>query len=146
MTIAAEFREFAACLNRHDVRYLVAGGHAVAFHGHPRYTKDFDIWIDATPDNAERLLRALAEFGFGEAGLQVTDFVKEGMVIQLGYPPHRIDLLTSLTGVSFDACYEDRETVDADGVVLRVIGLEGLRQNKRALGRHQDLADLENLD
>lgn len=146
MTIATDFREFAASLNAHDVRYLVVGGYAVAFHGHPRYTKDLDVWVDATPDNARRLLDALRDFGFGSVGLGVQDFLTPGDVIQLGYPPLRIDLLTSLTGVDFERCYPDRSVLTVEGVAIPVIGLDGLRENKRALGRHQDLADLENLD
>lgn len=146
MTIAPDFREFAACLNAHEVRYLIVGGYAVAFHGHPRYTKDLDVWIERTRENVERLLRGLDDFGFGEVGLKERDFLEPEQIIQLGYPPLRIDLLTSLTGVDFEQCYSDREVLDVEGVELPFIGLEGLRANKRASGRHQDLADLENLE
>ena len=146
MTIAPDFREFAACLNAHDVRYLIVGGYAVAFHGHPRYTKDLDVWIERTPENVQRLLRGLDDFGFGSVGLEESDFLEPEQVIQLGYPPLRIDLLTSLVGVEFEACYGDRAVLEVDSVKLPFIGLEGLRANKRASGRHQDLADLENLE
>ena len=146
MIIAPDFREFAACLNVREVRYLIVGGYAVAFHGHPRYTKDFDVWIERTSDNAQRLMEALEDFGFGSVGLEESDFVEPDQIIQLGYPPHRIDLLTNLVGVEFEACYADRETVTVERVELHFIGLEGLRLNKRASGRHQDLADLENLE
>lgn len=146
MIIASDFREFAACANAHEVRYLIVGGYAVAFHGHPRYTKDLDVWIERTPENARQLLRALRDFGFDSVELQEEDFLEPEHIIQLGYPPLRIDLLTSLVGVEFEKCYEDREVLEVKGVELPFIGLEGLRANKRASGRHQDLADLENLE
>jgi hypothetical protein len=146
MTIAPEFREFAECLNANNVRYLIVGGYAVAFHGHPRYTKDLDVWIDRTRENIRGLMRALDDFGFGSVGLKAGDFMKPDQVIQLGYPPLRIDLLTSLTGVDFDTCWIDRQGLSVRGVGLPIIGLEGLRANKTASGRHQDLADLENLE
>lgn len=146
MTIAPDFREFVACLNAREVRYLIVGGYAVAFHGHPRYTKDFDVWIERTPENVERLLAALDDFGFGSVGLEAADFLEPDQIIQLGNPPHRIDILTSLDGVEFAVCYQDRETMQAEQVAVYFIGLEGLRANKRASGRHQDLADLENLE
>jgi hypothetical protein len=146
MTIAPDFKEFVACLNAREVRYLIVGGYAVAFHGHPRYTKDFDVWIERRRDNVERLLVALDDFGFGSVGLEASDFMEADQIIQLGYPPHRIDILTSLVGVEFEACYSGRETMQAEEVVFFFIGLEGLRANKRASGRYQDLADLENLE
>lgn len=145
MTIAPDFREFAACLNAREVRYLIVGGYAVAFHGYPRYTKDLGVWIDRTTENVERLLQGLDDFGFGALGLTADDFLEPDHVIQLGYPPLRIDLLTSLVGVTFSACYTDRLTAAIDGVSLPFIGLACLRANKRASGRYQDLADLENL-
>ena len=144
MTIAPDFREFAACLNACEVRYLIVGGYAVAFHGHPRYTKDLDVWIERTRENVQRLLRALEDFG--SVGLEEADFLEPDQIIQLGYPPLRIDILTSLAGVEFEACYGARETVTVEQVALSFIGLEDLRTNKHASGRHQDLADLENLD
>lgn len=146
MTIAPDFSEFAACANACEVRYLIVDGYAVAFHGHPRCTKDLDVWIDRTPGNAERLLEALADFGFGAVGLRREDFLEPEQVIQLGHPPLRIDILTGLTGVTFGACYPNRRTVEVGGVVLPFIGLSDLRTNKRANGRHQDLADLEKLE
>jgi predicted nucleotidyltransferase len=144
--LSQDFREFVASLNASDVRYLVVGGYAVALHGHPRYTKDIDIWIDSTPDNAERVVRALDAFGFGSVKLTEGDFLVPNQIIQLGYPPNRIDLLTSLSGVNFAACYPARVEVDIDGVAVPFIDLENLRKNKQAAGRTQDLADLENLE
>lgn len=146
MTIAPDFRKFAAFLNEHEVRYLIVGGYAVAFHGHPRYTKDLDVWIEREPENVDRLLKALQEFGFGSVGLTAADFLEPNKVIQLGNPPIRIDLLTSIDAVEFSACYERRETLDVDGVVLPFIGFAELLVNKRASGRLQDRADLKRLE
>jgi hypothetical protein len=146
MTLAPDFSEFAACANARDVRYLIVGGYAVAFHGHPRYTKDLDVWIDRTKENAERLVAALADFGFDALALQTKDFLEPERVVQLGYPPLRIDLLTSVTGVEFEGCYERRVMQEVEGVALPFINLDDLIANKRANGRHQDLADLEKLE
>jgi hypothetical protein len=140
-----DFREFAQSLNDSGVRYLVIGGYAVAVHGHPRYTKDLDIWIEMTPDNAAALVRALDIFGFASLGLQASDFLASDQIIQLGYPPNRIDLITTPPGVDFKACYPAREIVETGGVLVSFIGLEDLKRSKKASGRLQDLADLEAL-
>jgi hypothetical protein len=132
-------------LNAHEVRYLVVGGYAVGLHGHPRYTKDIDIWIERTPLNAEHLMHALAEFGFENVGLAEDDFLSPAQVVQLGRPPNRIDLLTSLSGVPFSDCYENRVAETIEGTEVHYIGLADLKKNKRALGRHQDLADIDHL-
>jgi len=144
--LSQDFREFVKSLNASDARYLVVGGYAVALHGHPRYTKDIDIWIESTPDNAARVVRALDAFGFGSVELTEADFLIPDQIIRLGYPPNRIDLLTSLSGVDFAACYPTRVEVDIDGVLVAFIDLENLRKNKQAAARTQDLADLENLE
>jgi len=145
MVLNKDFREFIQLLNDHSVQYLVVGGYAVAFHGHPRYTKDIDLWIWLHKDNAERILRVLREFGFGSLDLATDDFMEPDQVIQLGYPPNRIDILTSLKGVDFKECYSSRIEVAVEGTTAYFIDLENLRKNKKATGRHQDLADLENL-
>lgn len=141
-----DFREFVASLNASGVRYLVVGGYAVALHGHPRYTKDIDVWLEATPENAARVLVALDAFGFASSGIAQADFLIPDQIIQLGYPPNRIDLLTSLSGVDFADCYPARVQVDIDGVPVAFIDLENLKKNKRAAARTQDIADLENLE
>jgi len=141
-----DFKEFIASLNDNNVRYLVVGGYAVAFHGHPRYTKDIDIWLGMTPENAGRVVDALAQFGFSALGLQEEDFLVPDQIIQLGYPPARIDLLTSIPAVDFEKCYESRVAVGIDGVGVNFIDLANLKRSKRASGRLQDLADLENLE
>ena len=145
MALNQDFKEFLELLNKHEVKYLVVGGYSVAIHGHPRYTKDIDVWILTSEDNAASMLRALNEFGFGSLELSVDDFRSPGQVVQLGNAPARIDILTSLTGVSFDDCWENRISVDDEDLSYPVISLNDLRVNKKALGRHQDLADLEEL-
>ena len=141
-----DFNEFIQLLNGENVRYLVIGGYAVALHGYPRYTKDIDIWIEMSNANAENLLRALDQFGFGSLGLQSSDFIAPDRVIQLGYPPSRIDSITTPDGVDFATCYAQRLEVDIAGTRVNFIDLENLKKNKNASGRLQDLADLENLE
>lgn len=141
-----DFKEFIQSLNDNEVRYLVVGGYAVAVHGHPRYTNDMDIWIEMTPENAQRIVSALKDFGFGSLEIRPEDFLVPSQIIQLGYPPSRIDILNTLSGVDFSACFQAKALVDIEGVHVNFIDLENLRKNKRASGRHQDLADLENLE
>lgn len=140
-----DFKEFIQFLNVNRVRYLIVGGYAVAFYGYPRYTKDIDIWIEASLENAAQVIKALQDFGFGSLELTVQDFATSNQVIQLGYPPSRIDLLTSVDGIEFKDCYESRVNVELDGISVNFIDLQNLRANKKASGRLQDLADLENL-
>jgi hypothetical protein len=143
--ISKDFREFIELLNAAEVRYLVVGGYAVAVHGYPRYTKDLDIWIEGSPNNADKVTQALHQFGFGALDIRTEDLIEKDQVIQLGYPPNRIDLLTSLEGVSFNDCYGARTTVRIEGVEIAFIDIENLKKNKAATGRAQDLADLEHL-
>ena len=124
---------------------MIVGGYAVGVHGYPRYTGDLDIWLDPTPENAARVLSAIKAFGFGSLGLKESDLVHEGNVIQFGQPPLRIDLLTSIDGVSFASCYANRKEVVFDGLAMNFIGYHDLVKNKRATGRHRDLDDLENM-
>ena len=140
-----DFKEFAELLNARGVDYLVVGGYALAAHGHPRYTGDIDFWVRPAPDNIARLLTVLGEFGFGSLGLTEGDFATD-TVVQLGQPPRRIDLLTTIDGVAFDACFARCERVELAGVQLNIIGLDDFKINKRAVGRLKDLADLESLD
>ena len=138
-----DFKEFAALLASNRVEYLIVGGYALAAYGHPRYTGDLDFWIGADSLNAQRTLGVLKEFGFGGLDIALDDLTVPGHVVQLGFPPRRIDLLTSIDGVEFAACYSRRMTVPIDGLDLNFIGLEDFKTNKRASGRLQDLADLE---
>jgi hypothetical protein len=147
MRLDRDFREFIECCVAHEVRFLIVGGYAVAAHGHPRFTKDIDVWLWTDQRNAERLIAALDDFGFGSLGLTATDFTEPEVVIQLGYPPKRIDHLTSIDGVNFDACYPDRLVVDIeDGFSVPFIDRTNLLKNKRAAARPQDLADVAALE
>ena len=145
MIFNQDFREFIESLNKHNVRYLLIGGYAVALHGHPRYTKDLDIWIWMEDTNAANLLKALKDFGFSSLPLVNEDFLKPDQIVQLGFPPNRIDLMTSPKGVDFNTCYASREEIEIEGLKVNLIDLKNLKKNKKATGRHQDLADIENL-
>ena len=144
--LSKDFKEFLELLNVNKVKYLVVGGYAVAFHGHPRYTKDIDVWIELSPDNANYILNALKEFGFGSLGLKPDDFLESDQIIQLGYPPNRIDILTTLKNLKFEDCYKTKVEVEIQGLHIDFIDIENLKKNKRATGRLQDLADAENLE
>ncbi|MGC1379372.1 MAG: DUF6036 family nucleotidyltransferase [Anaerolineales bacterium] len=141
-----DFKEFFESLNANQVRYLVIGGYAVAFHGHPRYTKDIDVWIEMSAENADRIIKALSDFGFGSLDFKPDDFLKPDQIIQLGYEPDRIDILTTIPGVNFAECHPKHIMVTANGVEITVIDLENLIRSKKASGRLQDLADVEDLD
>jgi predicted nucleotidyltransferase len=141
-----DFKEFIKSLNNNDVRYLVIGGYAVALHGYPRYTKDIDIWVELSPNNAKKIIQALDDFGFGSLKLKESDFLEADMIIQLGYPPNRIDIILSPAGVDFQTCYTNRVVVEVEGIQVNFIDLENLKKNKKATARKQDLADLENLE
>lgn len=144
--INKDFKEFIELLNKNDVKYLVVGGYALAFHGYPRYTKDIDFWIWIDKNNAKNILKTLQDFGFSSLDLSEEDFLTPGYVVQLGQPPSRIDLLTSVTGLEFEACYESKVHVDIQGLGVDFIDLESFKKNKKAVGRYQDLADLDNLE
>ena len=143
--LPTEFKEFLKLLNSVGVDYLVVGGYAVAFHGHPRATGDLDLWIATSPENVARVRRALGEFGFSKELVASAPLDVAGKVIRMGNPPLRIELLTSVSGVDFDACHRRRETQIVDAVEIAFISLADLRANKRAAGRAQDIADLEEL-
>ncbi len=140
-----DFKEFIQLLNANQVKYLVIGGYAVAIHGHPRYTKDIDIWIEISEDNANKLVTTLTQFGFDSLGVTTEDFQTANQIIQLGYPPNRIDLITNPDGIDFQTCYDSKIEVNLNDVPVKFIDLDNLKKNKLASGRLQDLADLENL-
>jgi hypothetical protein len=140
-----DFKEFLQLLNAHDVRYLLIGGYAVAYHGYPRATVDLGVWVAIDPQNAERVVLALREFGFDLPQLQASLFLEPDNVVRMGMPPMRLELLTSVSGVAFEACYANRVVDVVDGVEIDFISLSDLKRNKQASGRHRDLNDLENL-
>lgn len=145
MDLNRDFQEFLRSFVQHDVRFLIIGGYALAAHGHPRYTKDLDVWVWPDPANADRIIGALDEFGFGSLGLESSDFLEPGVIIQLGREPQRIDLLTFATGLEFRAAFENRVLVEIGGVEVPFLSVDDLRTNKTATGRLRDLADVEDL-
>ena len=146
MVLNKDFREFIELLNQNDVKYLIVGGYAVAVHGYPRYTKDIDIWIFTDESNLKKIIKAINDFGFKSSNITVADLKESGTVVQLGLPPNRIDLITDVDGVDFDDCYNNKFEIISNGLKMNFIGLEHLKKNKKASGRYQDLADLENLE
>jgi hypothetical protein len=145
MDLEEDLREFVELLNALEVRYLVVGAFAVAYHGYPRYTGDIDLFIEPSIENAQKIMMAIEQFGFGDIGLSVEDFLQDNQVIQLGVAPNRIDLLTFLTGVNFTEAWENRERGEIAGLNVSIISKELLKRNKAASGRSKDLADLEYL-
>jgi hypothetical protein len=129
-----------------EARFLVVGAYAVSFHARPRTTGDLDVWIEPTPQNAARVIRALTSFGAPMLELSEADLAKPEVVYQIGVPPRRIDLLTSLTGLTFEEAWRDRVLGRLGEVEVPFIGRAALIRNKRALGRPRDLADLESLE
>jgi hypothetical protein len=146
MKLNKDLREFIALLNSTKVKYLIVGGHAVAFHGRPRFTGDFDFFVERSSENAERLAEVVSTFGFGALGLKQKDFLEPGIVVQLGRPPNRIDLLTSIDGVEFSVAWSRRLEGTIDDLPVTFISKQDLMANKRATGRPQDLADIEALE
>jgi hypothetical protein len=140
-----DFKDFLKLLNSKQVEYLLVGGYAVGYHGYARATADMDLWIAVNPRNAERIVEVIREFGFAVDGLSADLFLKENNVIRLGVPPFRIEVLTTISGVSFEACYQERITDNLDDVEVNLISLKHLKANKKAAGRLKDLNDLEYL-
>ncbi len=145
MSLQKGLREFIELLNALDVRFVIVGAFAVAYHGYFCYTSDIDLFIDCSLENAKRIFKAVEQFGFGDLKLTVADFTQEDQVIQLGVSPNRIDVMTFLSGVSFDEAWASREQGELDGLSVPFISKEMLKRNKTASGRLQDLADLEYL-
>ena len=130
MVLDENFKEFIRLLNVNGVKYLVIGGFAVAYHGYPRYTKDIDFWIWANPDNADRVLKTIQEFGFGMLGLQKEDLLNESNVIQLGHEPNRIDLIMDFEGMDFETCFAQRQEAEFERLPIHFLNLEDLVKNK----------------
>jgi hypothetical protein len=145
MKLSKDLREFVELLNSRKIKYVLVGGHAVAYHGFPRFTGDVDFFIDASPENAALAAAAVSDFGFGNLGLVEADFRAPETIIQLGRAPHRIDILTSLTAVSFAEAWQSRVETTLDGLPVWMISKDLLVRNKLATGRPQDLADAKRL-
>jgi len=145
MEVQEDFRDLLALFNANQVDYLIVGAHALAYHGVPRYTGDLDILVRPDPGNARGILKALKEFGFGAVGLTADDFTIPDKVLQLGVPPVRIDIVTSITGVSWEEAAEGRVQGNYGDVPVHFLGKKEFIKNKRSLGRKKDEADLEAL-
>jgi predicted nucleotidyltransferase len=139
------FRDMLFALNDAGVEYLVVGAYALAAHGSPRATGDIDFWVRAVPDNATRVWRALSAFGAPMSRISVEDFVSQDVVFQIGLPPQRIDILTSISGVEFEDAWNSRIDVEIDGISVPVLGLNELLINKSSSGRDKDAADVQTI-
>jgi len=140
-----DFKDFLKLLKEHNVRYLLIGGYAVGYHGYPRATADMDIWVAIHPDNANKIVAVLKEFGFEAPELTPQLFLQEKQIIRMGVPPVMLEIATSISGVEFNACYEKRIVAELDGVKVNLISLNDLKKNKKASGRSKDITDLEKL-
>ena len=145
MRLSNDLREFLELLNSRGVDYVIVGAHSLAFHGRPRYTGDLDILVRATPENAAKLVGLLNQFGFADSGFKESDFTEPEQTIQLGRAPNRIDLLTSISGVTTDDAFATKISAMLDAIPVFILGKDALIRNKRAVGRPQDLADLDAL-
>jgi predicted nucleotidyltransferase len=146
MRLSSDLREFLELLNSRAVDYVIVGAHSLAFHARPRYTGDLDILINSTPENAAKVVDLLNEFGFAASNLKESDFTDPEQMIQLGRAPNRIDLLTSISGVPTADAFATKISTELDGIPVFILSKEALIRNKRAVGRAQDLADLEALE
>jgi len=146
MGLSKDWREFLELLNSRGVDYVIVGAHSLALHGRPRYTGDLDILVGSTPANARMLIDVLNAFGFAASGFKESDFLEAGQLIQLGRAPTRIDLLTSISGVTSEEAFATKISAKLDGIPVFILAREALIRNKRAVGRPQDLADLDVLD
>jgi hypothetical protein len=144
MKVHRDFKDFISLMNANGVEYVIVGSFALSFHGHPRATGDMDVWIRRSPENASTILMVLDEFGFGSLGVTGDDLL-EDKVIQLGQPPVRIDLMTELDGLTPDEIWAGRIAGRFGDMSVFYLGREAFVRNKRSLGRHKDLADLEAL-
>ena len=145
MIFEKDFIDFIELLNTHNVEYMVVGAHALAYHGRPRHTGDLDIWIKPSPENAGKMINVLKDFGFGSLELTEDDFLKENYVTQLGYPPLRIDILNSISGVNFDDAYKGRILGENDDLYISFINISDFIANKEASGRTKDMGDTVSL-
>jgi hypothetical protein len=146
MGLSKDWKEFLELLNSRSVDYVIVGAHSLAFHGRPRYTGDLDILVRSTPENARVLVDILNEFGFAESGFKEPDFLRSEQLIQPGRAPTRIDLLTSIGGVSSEEAFATKVSAELDGIPVFVLSKAALIRNKRAVDRPQDLADLDVLE
>lgn len=146
MILAKDFEDFITLLNGYKVEYMVVGGYAMAFHGKPRYTGDLDIWINISDKNAEKMLKVLNAFGLSSLSFEKEDFLKQGFISQIGYPPLRIDLLNNIDGVDFQEAYTNRQKIVEGDLEICYIGIQELLANKIASGRKMDISDVKEIE
>ncbi|GAB3938336.1 nucleotidyltransferase [Mucilaginibacter myungsuensis] len=146
MNFEKDFQDFVHLLNEYHIDYMVVGGYALAFHGQPRHTGDLDIWIAISESNANKMVSVLRDFGLASLGLEKSDFLDQGLITQLGYPPLRIDILNEIDGVTFNEAYLNKQVFDVDGLKISYIGLDDLIKNKLSSGRRQDITDVVTLN
>ncbi|MFD1188039.1 hypothetical protein ACFQ2O_17635 [Pontibacter rugosus] len=145
MELTHDFQKFVQKLNGVGAEYIIAGGFAVALYGYPRYTGGIDIWINPVPANAAKVLQVLQEMGYSDKEVNLEDLTTIDVVVQLGYPPNRIDLTTGMTGIEFNSCWQNKASMPFGGEMAYFISLNDLKKNKKATARQQDLLDLQNL-
>ncbi len=141
-----DFKEFLRLLNSKSVNFILIGGYAVNFYGYLRTTDDLDIWIRMDELNSERVKSALINFGFDKKKIEPLSFNKPNQIFRMGFPPIRIEIMTTISGIEFDECIEKCVLEEVDGIEIKIISLDKLKTNKKASGRFKDMDDLENLD
>ena len=146
MRVEKDFKEFIVLLNLNKVKYLVVGGFAFALYAKPRFTKDIDVFVEASEANSKRIIKTLNEFGFGGIGLKEKDFQEHGQIIQLGHPPMRIDIITSASGITFEEAWDNRNEGKYGDTACLFISIDDLIKNKKASARAQDIADVSALN
>ena len=146
MKIEKDFKEFLVLLNREKVKYLIVGGFAFSFHGEPRYTKNIDFFVESSSENALKIISAINAFWEKDSGLKIGDLEKKGMIIQMGYPPIRIDIITSIDAVDFAEAWGKRVTAQYGDIPAFFISMDDLIRNKRACGRERDILDAKYLE
>lgn len=147
MELDKDFKEFVELLNVNKVEYLIVGGYSVAHHGFPRYTGDFDVWINPTEDNSVKMMDVLDQFGFGSLGINREDFLHPDKIVQFGVEPLRIDVITAVDGIGkFSEAYHNRDRARYDQLKINFIGYQDLIKNKKASGRLQDQRDVQELE
>ncbi len=144
--LSDDLKEFLRFLNEEKVEYLLIGGWAVGYHGYPRLTQDMDVWVEMSVENTRRILKSLERFGFKPGVADESLFLKPGNIVRFGFPPNRIEILNQIDGIEFAECVQRKEMADFDGLTVPIIALDDLIRNKRASGRHKDLADIEGLN
>lgn len=145
MEISSDFKELLQAFNAARVKYLIVGANAVGYHGHPRGTRDFDVWSERSQQNAENVYRALASFGAPLTDVSASDFASDDLIYQIGVEPIRVNVITSISGVEFNEAWPNRAEDEFHGLPVAFIGKADLIKNKRASARHKDLADVEEL-